>query len=298
MSNQSGWLFSGANAVEVAARENEAARQRQQRRGAQRFSVPLDKETGKGTSAEIVFLDKHYNETFALYEYAIPGPSGKWSDTTFEVSCENFREMSDPLAGQIVNGQTLKSYYIQVYSILDLRPYVNKQGKVIPYTRKMLCVKRTQITEIVELLEKLIKVNGTLRGTHIKMRRGETNTSSSIGSPQVLDDTLTYGFFTEQQLIQKFGHPEVKSQDGRVIIPANGQLAPYNYLDYFKKPDPDEQRRRYGLSMPMGSRYEGSSNGWGQAIEEGIKTETSEKVESESDQAMVLNAEDLIEFAD
>ena len=283
-SSGSPWLFSGANAAKHAQQEIEKAKEAQQRAGIYRFYLK------ENEAAEIVILDRDRERLFCRHEHAIPGPGDNWKEVEYITSPRSIGQV-DPLENHpVCNGKTSKPYFAEYLTVLDLRPYTNKEGQAVPYTRKLLCIKQSQITEFDDLFKKIQNKYGTIRGFHFKLSRFSAGgaQSTSIGKPGPLDN-LEFGHFTEEQLIQRFGHPEIKNKDGKVIIPANGKLEPILYWaegrekeSYFKITTTEDICRRFGIGEyagqggqgvpPIGSRQE-EAQVWGEALEQGVAPE-------------------------
>ena len=94
-----------------------------------------------------------------------------------------------------------------------------------------------------------------MRGAHIITTREPDQKSFAIGVPRLAinNETQQVLRYSEQQLLQEYGHPPVHSQQGKLIKEANDDIKPYDYQKLFVTPTADELRRKYGGVIPAGS---------------------------------------------
>lgn len=248
------WGFVGEAAIAQAEKEEKAAKLKAQTRNLPyRFSLkPSD-------SAEVIILENGVHEWFGLFEHEIV-PNNDYKARYWEISPKTMNQ-EDPLEQlPIVNGAISKPYFINFMTVLHLN-YTKQDGTVIPVVKKMLPIKgRSQREEFKKLSDMAIRKYGTMRGLHLKLSRTDDTKSPRIGVPGVLD-TMEYGHFSETELIAKYGHePIVSKVSGKVIIPKNGNLQTYKWLEIFPTPTTDYIREKYGIQPPLGSKVEKDSD--------------------------------------
>jgi len=252
------WLMSGTQALQEVDRIQEEREKQNQQKRHQRFYLK------EGEQCEIIILDRSPDETFALYEHAIP-LNGSWRDVVYEVSPKTIGE-EDPLETNnlsVLNDKPSKPYFVRYYTILALQPYereVNGVKQVVPYSRKLLPVKSNMIKKFNEYEQAAMKEFGTLRGVRFLMRRPTKAESSigtaSIGQPILISGASLMAHYKEDELLRNFGHPPIMA-NGKVAIPENGLLQPFQYADgVFQKPVQEDLRRRYRIGATFGSKEE------------------------------------------
>jgi hypothetical protein len=233
------WMKSGAAAFEAAKRA-EAQKAKSRNYQPSRFFLK------DGEEAEIVILDESFDDVVGFWEHNLK-VNGKWGN--FEV-CLGENE-NCPIC---LNVPDSKPYYVMMVSILDLRGYTDKNGNDIPYTRKLLPLKGELIELFKQIADAAQKKNGTLRGTTLVMKRSGDK-SYSTGKPQMLEDATLFAHTPNETLIEEFGHDEVKTKTGDVIIPENGKLDPIDYESSFERHTADELCEKYGWEpMPGGKK--------------------------------------------
>ena len=229
------WMKKGAAARRTAEKELAANKEKERRRAEGifmpfRFWVPVHKQT------EIIILDEEPGPCF--YEHQLQDPAtGRWD--VYEGCPKEFEPC--PLCDGVAGGK--ESYYVMLLSIIALDPYVNREGKTIPHSKKLLAVK----TNDQPFFNRLYEREGTLRGAHLLMARDSKN-MANIGRPEFEQ------MHKDADILATFGHPEIKASDGRVIKKQNADCYPYPYEKLFTKPSADDIRARYGGVAPAGSQ--------------------------------------------
>ena len=236
------WGYSGGSIAEAAKRAAEEADKRRNTTHAPwRFRLQ------PGEEAEIIILDESLDKVRAIWEHNLK-IDGKFGN--FESCCAEFAPC--PVCKHYPDSPR---YFVMFLTILDLRPYTNKKtGEVVPFTRRLLAVKSALISKFEQIERAAKKINGTFRGTYMVLKRGTGGKDANTGEPSLLENGSVFDGTTEEQLIADYGHPAIKDRDGKVIIPANGKLEPYDYVELFPRPDPDEVAERLGLESAAGSR--------------------------------------------
>lgn len=195
-----------------------------------------------GDSCEVVVLDAT-PETVAFYEHNLK-KDGHYGN--FE-SCPS--EWSNcPLCSSGDN-----KYFAWFLTVLELRSYETKDGKEVPYSRRLLCVKQTQSVAFKRVLAAAMKANGTTRGVVLTLERDTSDKSAAIGEPVINEEGQMFACLDEDELIDEYGHAAIKAKNGDVLIKKNGLLEAFDYDTLFPKPDAKDIARRWGLSPQAGS---------------------------------------------
>lgn len=198
----------------------------------------------RGTEADLVILDDQLD--FAINEHTIYDPRDKSRE---HVSCPKDWEVCPicQLAHKDKNSVYKDSVYTAFLTVLDLTPWTDKQGVEHEYSVRLLPLKgevRTRFFKYAERYE-------TLRGLRITMIRDEGEKSAATGTPfEVVKQ------YDEAKMVKLFGHPAVKSRDGKELVAENGRLQPVDYGKMFPIPDGEDLRKRYGGDPVPGSAAE------------------------------------------
>lgn len=202
----------------------------------------------------IILLDHRLEDIPGFPEHNLK-IGGKWGN--FEICPSEWATC--PLCDQ---GD--RAYYVCMFSALVLRPWKSKDGKKQgPATKMLLPVKSSSMGKFEEILRAAVKRNGQLRGTFLYMKRDLGNRQSpAIGEPSILDNGSLFDFYTEDELVESFGHDAEKSPQGKLLKPENDDITPFDYDALFKKPDVAALRQRYGGRVQAGSREEAEAS-WG-----------------------------------
>ena len=183
-----------------------------------------------GKDYELVVLDYKVDDVVSLFEHEI------WDSVKRKVSyepCVNALGNKKPFDCPIC-AKGYKHSYVLLLTVLDLTPYVNKDGVEVPYSRKLLALKSNSLPAIGQILKSAERKYGTCRGTMIVLNRGNKSKDyPKIGVPQMFsvekedgsEEDVMYDFYSEEDLVSEFGHPKILSKDGsRVIFEENEQL--------------------------------------------------------------------------
>lgn len=165
-----------------------------------------------GESGRVIILDT-YDKIFSCYEHNFQGPDGFWNK--FAVCTKETEDC--PMCRKLGKD----SYYAIFFTVIDLRPYVNKDGKTVQYTKKLLCVKGTMQQHFERLFS---RHNNQIRGMEIELFRTNDKKDQAIGSS--VDFVAMH---TEQELaryVDKEGKP----------------LTVVNYAQAFPKPSPNQEQ--------------------------------------------------------
>jgi hypothetical protein len=282
--NGKSYLKRGVDAIMAEAEKNlaEIDRRRSQGGNVFRFYVP------KGEECEIIILDKSLNDVVAFYEHNLQDSRGQWS--IYE-PCLKDLGVECPLckAGHL-------SYYQMILSVLVLKPYTTKMGKVIPHTKMIMPVKQGQF-DLFRRLEQAAKREGkTLRGMYLVMARSKTDPKAPrIGEPVMLDNNKLFDFFSEEELVEEFGHEAVLGQDGKTIVrPKNYNITPYDYTKLFPPPNVKEMMARYGDGSPAAGSIEEAAI----EFDETPSTEAQEEEAITPSRRRVSQTEEVVEEAE
>lgn len=253
----------GAAAVNQAADEAKAAAERRNTpRQPWRYRADV------GESNPVIILDDKLEELPFLYEHTIKGADGKFTQET----C--LKESGYcPLCNLVEGGsKTIKaSTYVMFLTVLDLRGYVNKDKKEIPYTKRLMAAKGTSQTELLKILQKIndrVDSKGKkkgIRGVFMDMGR-HADLDASCGTPQMIEDAkgnhVLYEIVPEAELEADYWNKVVKDkQSGRIIKPEGDDIEPFEYEKMFPLPDPDALAKKYGARAGAGGQ-EDINEGW------------------------------------
>lgn len=198
-----------------------------------------------GDTCEVIVLDET-PDTVAFYEHNLrkDGHFGHYESCPSEWS-------NCPLCSSGDN-----KYFAWFLTVLELRSYETKDGKTVPYSRRLMCIKQTQAVGFKRVLAAAMKKHGTIRGVVLTLERDTVERSSSIGEPVLNDDGQMFNILEEDELLEEYGHAAIKSKSGDVLVPRNGLLKAFDYDALFPKPDAKDIAKRWGLSPQAGSDAE------------------------------------------
>lgn len=214
------------------ARQQEGERQFQQSQNRMkpfRFWIPYKGNQDERTR-DFIILDSDIANCPIFYEHALPDPN-TGRRTNYEMC---IKEMGHcPLCEKFGD-----SYYVQMISIIDLKPYTNRDGVQVNYSKKLLPVKYQLQEWFWNTCANTF--NGNMRGAHIVSTRDANQRSHAIGSPNMVVENGRLVQYSEQDLVSSFGEDAV----------------PFNYEELFPTPSAEELRAQYGGLPPAGSQQE------------------------------------------
>ncbi len=181
-------------------------------------------------SADIIVLDSSIEDSIAFFEHNTKDPNtGFWG--SFKM-CIAETAYECPLCAE------KKPTYVLFLTVLDKRGYQPKNGKKVPYTKRLLALKGDAISDFKKLEVVAQKKGNTLRGMCLTMERGSDQKSLATGSIQMQDNGSLFSHISESKLKKKYGHPQVKSKDGdKIYREKNEDIQPFDYTALFKEPD-------------------------------------------------------------
>jgi hypothetical protein len=146
-----------------------------------------------GGETEVIILDASFDEAVGLYEHHVKRADGSWGNymSCTRKNCSVCEEHGD-------------SDYVIFLTILDLRSYVNKTGKTVPFTKMLLPIRLGVLPQFQVILSAAMKEAGTLRGTRVKVRRENLFSPTVWQFSKVLD---------EKTLIKTYGRKSVTPFD-------------------------------------------------------------------------------------
>lgn len=199
----------------------------------------------KGESRETIILDYNINNMAVVPEHSI-----KQGNSYIQEVC--IADHADcPLCKQASNknSNVSKRKITRFLTVLDLTPFTSPKGIEYKYSKKLVPItSKDQIIPLNEWLEE--NPDGFIRGKVVKWVRSEGDKPPSCGLPLI--KTKTY---TEEELIKRFGHLEVRSQDGsKVFKEENEDIMPYDYDEEFAPKTDDELLETYGGQPTIGSK--------------------------------------------
>lgn len=207
----------------------------------------------EGQQCELTILDHSIEDGFARPEHNLKGADGKYGNI---VGC--IKNEADCPVCKSDKESTLVLYL----TALVHRPYVHKKsGETRQYSKMFLCIKRGQLNDFLRVENIAMKNHGTLRGVTITLARDTDKNSFSNGKPIAGENgNIISDFYTEDQLIECFGHKAIVSKEtGKVIRPENDDIMPYDYKKLMPPIDPDEFMEEHGSGPAAGSRKSYSS---------------------------------------
>lgn len=227
----------------------------------------------QGTEREIIILDESLDDAFFCYEHGLQDSNGKWG-REHSICVKEHENCPLCSASEDEKSGVGRSYYVMFLTILDLDPYVNKQGEEIPYTKKLMAVKGTQINEFAKTLEKAEENNGTIRGLYMVMSRGNETNSASIGTPTILDNEKLYDLVPEEELEEDYWNEAVvNEQSGAVYKEEGSDIEPFDYAELFEYPDVDELARKYSKRHRSAGSQSDIEDEWAEGEEEAEEDE-------------------------
>ena len=141
------------------------------------------------------------------------------------------------------NGRFGRGKDYVVVTVIDEQPWTTKDGKTIPYSKKLLPIENEmQRKQILKYITKF----GTARGLVFEMTRTGTKGEGSCGVPSFEE------FLTEEELLAKFGNGEIKSPEGKLLKEANSDIKPFDYGKMFPLPTAVELRTKFSIASPVG----------------------------------------------
>ena len=235
------WLKTGAESEKVAA-ENALATEKRKSGQGKLFRFFLK----KGEEGKICFVDgelssKGYLIPPRFYEHFV-NQGGEWMN----VICP---QQTNPASGEkcpICEGKD-KPSLVSLFTVIDLRPFVTKDGKTIPFTRKLFVAKPMTF----ELLNKLAAKRGGLSGCVFDVSR--------VGdkSPAVGDMFDFQERYTSEKGAELFT-VTFKTKEGQDKTVNLYQPADYANEIVYRTGD---ELRKMGFGSPLPSYDEGQSGG-------------------------------------
>lgn len=266
MTAKSSWIKKGDAALgAIAQAEKEAAERKEKGYAPFRFWLK------KGEECPVIILDHAFvaDETgeggALIREHNLKDSQGKWGN--FESCCADFAPC--PLCDKAGTDGFGPSTLVVMLSVLVLREWTNKKtGEKHAYTRMLLPIKMGMKEKFLELQKHAFREQGTMRGLYLVLKRGMDDQSISTGEPIMLDNGKLYDLVSEEELVEDYGHPELRNREKKVIKAANADLEPYVYEDLFPEPDPDDLAKRFGGRALAGSRRANAAEKWEQDEDE------------------------------
>ena len=239
----------GAVGMQRSQEETAAAAERQAAMRDRPFQ-PMRFWLNQGEEAQVVILDRSMNDIVFMHEHNFRNPrTGTWDG--LELCPKEFEPC--PVCDGRLTGQSEHPYYAMFLSVIDTRGYTKKDNTRVPFTRKLLVVKRAQHSQFFELLNSMQEQNKTIRGMVLKLSRGNESQSSRTGEPKIVSQGRMYGAISERKIQDTFIHPPITNKDGDILVPANGQQQPFVYSELFTAPSERAICARWNLPVPHGS---------------------------------------------
>jgi hypothetical protein len=137
-------------------------------------------------------------------------------------------------------------------TVLDLKPYTDKDGNTVKCTKRLLEVKFKQQQDFKKMFADAIKAKGTIRGLRFALRYSKDTGAPKIGRLDAVKESggqkTMWTIVSEAKLVEKFGNKEKKDSSGKVLKKANTDITPYNYELVFPEPDIEKLKEEFGVS--------------------------------------------------
>ena len=221
--------FRGEEGRRQFEKEKAAAKERQE---ANKLNAnqPFRFYTPDGETREIVILDS--TPEFFRHEHAMENKETGRFDRYFECIA---KEEECP----VCEVDSRRASYIMYLSVLDLTEYEDRKGNVIPFSKKLLCVKPKQQEKIFRLLDK----HKDLRGLSLLMTR-DGKKDASIGG-----DIEDNGFMDEAEIVDH--EYDFEDKEGKVH---KVDMEPYDYDELFPEPTARQLEAAVGTGKTRGNR--------------------------------------------
>lgn len=284
--------YRGRAALERYADEERKAKER---RDMPRMPFRFRAEYGPDAKpTPLIFLDKSIDNAYFMYEHSVQDDQGRWGHTEI---CIKEHDVGCPLC-QLEGGKNSKvgrSTYVMLLTVLDLRPYKNKDGKKIPYTKRLFAIKGSQIGDWMKIFERAEKKYGGLRGLYVEVSRNDKQ-DAATGKPELLDNDMVFDHIKEQELLDEYGHDAVLGDNKKVIKKADEDVTAFDYDAIFKLPSFDDLARRYGVkSRSPGSREDTADEEWERPSRRRASEQSEEETPSRGRTARRVTQEDIPE---
>lgn len=174
---------------------------------------------------EVVVLDAAPD--FFRYEHAVLNPDTGFNDLFLD--CIN----EDDTCPVCENTES-RSYYALYLTVIDLEPYVNKNGEQVEWTRKLLVVKSGMQRSWARMFDR----EGTLRGAHVKLIRDTDKDPVGGNEIEFID-------FYEEAELESFVR-EFTDRAGKVHVEDCSQ--PYDYDKLFPPMSKADLERAIGIT--------------------------------------------------
>lgn len=222
-------FYRGDAGIQHLEQELQRQKNRQEMRRT-RANQPFRMWVPPGESKEIIVLDS--KPDFFMYEHNLKDPeTGKWN--VFKTCAGE----DDNCALCEKYGQ---SYYALYLSVIDLTPYVDRNGNRVEWSRKLMVVKTGQMKKFIRRYEK----EGTLRGAKFELAR-DGNKDPVIGND------IEYLETVPERELKKFVRSYKDRDNNRVTEDCS---EPYEYEHIFEEPDGDALREFAKAAPVPGSR--------------------------------------------
>lgn len=196
----------------------------------------------KGETKRLVILDDKISYAQAEHSvklYSPENPKGEWQTERCIAAVD---------ACPICSLPKHNPHDVVLLTVLDLTPwsYTDKEGNKVEkeFTKRELAIKTASFPLFQTLAS---SQGGELRGLVLDMTRGNGDKEAAIGVPTFVMK------MTEEDLVETFGHDEIKNDEGRVVKQANQDIMPFDYDKVHEFPSRAELARKYGIAPRPGS---------------------------------------------
>lgn len=222
--------YRGAAGLAMMAEEEKRAEARKEAQ-AQMSGAPFRFYCPVGETREVVVIDEAPD--FFRYEHNLKNrATNKWDIFT---ACIN-----DHANCPVCQGAERPPYFGMFLTIIDLTPYVNRDGIEVPWSKKLLVVKPQQQKKIMRIYQR----EGTLRGVVLAMTRdGEKDASigNDIEVVEIMDEDALAEYVDEYTDKKNVVHEVIGNEV-------------FDYDELFPEPTEESLRAIAGGSPEPGSR--------------------------------------------
>lgn len=222
--------LAGAKKLEQELERQERRREMSRTQSHQPFRFRVS----PGETKEVIVLDDKLEDLFFRYEHNIKDPStGRWNI---------FTGCIDETDDCPVCGTGSKSYFALYLTVIDLTEFQDRKGNTHEFSRKLMCVKTSQIGKFVRRMER----EGTLRGAIFELSR-DGDRDAAIGND------IEFIEFMDEADLETYVR-EWTDKDGKTHEELCYEV--FDYEELFPAPDKAELRAIAGGAPTPGSDEE------------------------------------------
>jgi hypothetical protein len=194
----------------------------------------------RGESREIVILDHGREGFFRFWEHTYKGPDGKWGHT---IGCRQEQGLC-PACLALPDARSYNGLFL---TVLVLTPYETKAGDIVPYSKKLLVLKPSQLEAFVRVTG--WKSGASIRGMAFTLHKDMPKSPCS----------MTPGFERRNPVTKKV---ELVTRLTEAQLSKYKDVSPVDYFSVFKTPSEVELRALFSGGAGFGDEeFSGASEG-------------------------------------